>query len=150
MLSYPRLSCPTQEAGVAICDSLLDYYLPNQAQREQAYRDLLARDGVEVDVEVESIGLSPRNPASVKSSSFDTVDGSEGRLEGGGGGGEVDITVHDSKDRDDDDEVTEANTLPLNFAARCFADISSVRNHILVSMYFLRTTIRYAFTSQPL
>lgn len=36
-----------QEAGVAICDALLDYYLPNQAQRERAHRDLMARDGIE-------------------------------------------------------------------------------------------------------
>lgn len=35
-----------QEAGVAICDALLDYYLPNQAQRERAHRDLMVRDGL--------------------------------------------------------------------------------------------------------
>lgn len=35
-----------QEAGVAICDALLDYYLPNQVQRERAHRDLMARDGI--------------------------------------------------------------------------------------------------------
>lgn len=31
---------------MAICDALLDYYLPNQAQRERAHRDLMARDGL--------------------------------------------------------------------------------------------------------
>ncbi|CAM9876303.1 unnamed protein product, partial [Ectocarpus sp. 12 AP-2014] len=36
-----------QEAGVAICDALLDYYLPNPAQRERAHSDLMARDGIE-------------------------------------------------------------------------------------------------------
>lgn len=36
-----------QEAGVAICDALLDYYLPNQVQRERAHRDLMARDDIE-------------------------------------------------------------------------------------------------------
>ncbi|CAM9668975.1 unnamed protein product [Ectocarpus sp. 4 AP-2014] len=36
-----------QEAGVAICDALLDYYVPNQAQRERAHSDLMARDGIE-------------------------------------------------------------------------------------------------------
>lgn len=37
----------TQEAGVAICDALLDYYLPNQVQRERAHRDLMTRDGLQ-------------------------------------------------------------------------------------------------------
>eukprot|EP00752_Nemacystus_decipiens_P005218 g4737.t1 len=36
-----------QEAGVAICDALLDYYLPNQVQRERAHRDLMTRDGLQ-------------------------------------------------------------------------------------------------------
>ncbi len=31
---------------MAICDALLDYYLPNQVQRERAHRDLMARDGL--------------------------------------------------------------------------------------------------------
>lgn len=31
---------------MAICDALLDYYLPNQVQRERAHRDLMARDGI--------------------------------------------------------------------------------------------------------
>lgn len=69
---------------------------------------------------MESIGLSPRNvahidPASIKSSGFDTENGSEGGVEGGGGVSKVDITVHDSEDRDDDDEVTEANKFLLKF-----------------------------------
>lgn len=32
---------------MAICDALLDYYLPNQVQRERAHRDLMARDGLQ-------------------------------------------------------------------------------------------------------
>lgn len=47
-----------QEAGVAICDALLDYYLPNQVQRERAHRDLMARDGIKES----RLGLYKFNP----------------------------------------------------------------------------------------
>lgn len=63
------------------------------------------------------MGLSPGNvarfdPASVKSSGFGTVDGSEGGAEGDGGDSDVDIAVHESEARDDDDEVTEEFFFP--------------------------------------
>lgn len=35
-----------QEAGVAICDALLDYFMPSQAQRDRAHRELLVRDRI--------------------------------------------------------------------------------------------------------
>lgn len=82
---------------MAFCDALLDYYMPNQAQRDRAYRELLRRQYMG--------GGNVRLPARVPAADGD-ADGAE---EVGGGGDRNDGAeemgdVHDSE-RDADDDV---------------------------------------------
>lgn len=107
---------------MAICDALLDYYLPNQAQRERAHRDLMARDGL---TDGGGVGLPvPLTVAPAVSSTVGTAGGRTGGRESGGGGGEGggrDVNgigestggVQGSEGRDDDDEVSELTEFVL-------------------------------------
>lgn len=100
-----------QEAGVAICDALLDYYMPNQAQRERAYRELLSRDCAEGNV----MDLPGRLPVA-------RVEGSgaeDANVEVVNAGGEEEsnrshdeVEVEEGDGRDADDDVSEVPCLP--------------------------------------
>ena len=85
---------------MAICDALLDYYLPNQAQRERAHRDLMARDGVSE----ERGGLTMAPP---------TIAPAVGRIaissEGRDGGAEGSCTRADENERRQDGEARDVD-----------------------------------------
>lgn len=98
------LPCLKQEAGAAICDALLDYYLPNQAQRERAHRDLLVRDGVK---DGSRLGLPPVTvAAAVGSASKSGGINDRGGAESSGGSDREGAGGQDGDGRDDDDDVS--------------------------------------------
>ena len=87
----------------------MDYYLPNQAQREQAYRDLFARDGIKAGVE--DLGLPPgiSSPVSVVGPmrrKYDEGGSKDGAQDGEGGGDLEDVVIKGGgEQRYDEDEV---------------------------------------------
>lgn len=89
---------------MAICDALLDYYLPNQAQRQHATRDLLTRDCVEEVVGI-SLGIASTT-VTVAIGSAVSPGGENGEANGGGGGVDGEGSGQDGEGRDDDDDVS--------------------------------------------
>lgn len=105
---------------MAICDALLDYYLPNQAQRERAHRDLMARDGLN-ESKLGLIGMPPADSAFVDAvvaggagCNVGRPTGNDGNInergEGTDGGGVRGIAGcqrrgQDGEERDVDDDV---------------------------------------------
>ena len=97
---------------MAICDALLDYYLPNQAQRQRAHRDLMARDGVAegrgAALTMAPPTISPAGGRVAVSSSGRGVDGGAGGS-CTSGGGDGNLAGQDGEERDVDDDVRSVN-----------------------------------------
>lgn len=103
---------------MAICDALLDYYLPNQAQRERAHRDLMARDGLQEsrvgflktstpdDTIVAAVvsGADGRSSTAAETNSGESGDVGERGSGTGDGSGDK-----DGEERDVDDDVSALN-----------------------------------------
>lgn len=113
---------------------MLDYFLPLQAQRERAHRDLLVRDGIEESAR--SLGLpSPTVTVAAASPSMDGGGGaSNGMTESAESGGNEGGVLQDSDDRDADDDVRFTHLLFL--LRTVYKNIPSAKNDSLIELKY--------------